>query len=333
LRKDVIEICHNSKFAGHGGILATEARVNQDFFWRGILKDVTNYVKKCPSCQLNKRGITQKVPTGKVGLQEGPQLPFHTLNLDIKGPLPRTKRGNLYIISFFDPSTHWVEAYPYKNKDAKSVIDALSSVITRHGFPKRIVSDRDAAFLGGSLQSLVESMGIQYEANPSESQWMSGSVERFHGTIGTILSHYVQERDEDWDDYLPYALFAYRTAYQAKIMTSPFQLLYGREPLSEANVKFHADTIKDKDSRAAAQRIEQAILTGDRFGDLKKYPDLEKITPGMKILVKRSDRNKDIRLTRWLGPYKVTSITKENVFYEGHNGRANSAHRSHVKPL
>jgi len=58
-------------------------------------------------------------------------------------------------------------------------------------------------------------MGIQYEANPSESQWISGSVERFHGTIGTILNHYVQERDEDWDDYLPYALFAYRTAYHA----------------------------------------------------------------------------------------------------------------------
>jgi hypothetical protein len=73
-------------------------------------------------------------------------------------------------------------------------------------------------------------------------------VERFHGSIGLILSHYVQERDGEWDDYLPYALFAYRKAYQNRIMTPSFPLLYGREAISEANVKFQADTIKDKDS-------------------------------------------------------------------------------------
>jgi hypothetical protein len=116
LRKEVIEMCYNSKFAGHDGILATEARINQDFLRRRILKDVTDYVKKCSSCQLNKRGMPQRVPTGKVGLQEGTQLPFHTLNFDIKGPLPRMKGRNLYIISFFDPSTHWVEAYRRKKR-------------------------------------------------------------------------------------------------------------------------------------------------------------------------------------------------------------------------
>ncbi len=87
-----------------------------------------------------KQTANQKVPTGKVGLQKGIQVPFHTLNLDIKGPLLRTHERNLNIISFSNPATHWVEAYPYKNKDAKSIIDALTSVITRHGFPKRIVS-------------------------------------------------------------------------------------------------------------------------------------------------------------------------------------------------
>ena len=332
MRNSIMSMCHDSKFAGHCGIAATDARINQDFFWKGSLRDITNFIKRCPSCQKNKRGVPQKVPTGKVGLQEETQFPFHTLNLDIKGPLPRTRKGNLYIISFSDPATHWVEAYPFKNKDAKSVIDALSSVITRHGFPKRIISDRDSAFLGKSFQSLVESMGIKYEANPSESQWMSGSVERFHGTIGAILSHYVQERDEEWDDYLPYALFAYRTAYQNRIMTSPFFLLYGREALSESNVKFHADTIKDADSRSAAQRIEQALALGDRLSDLKKYPDLQKITPGMKVFVKETDGNKDFRQARWLGPFKVLSADSVNIVYEGPKGRSCSAHRSRVKP-
>jgi hypothetical protein len=156
---------------------------------------------------------------------------------------------------------------------------------------------------------------------------MNESVESFHGTIGTILCHYEQERDEDWDDHLPCALFA----YHAKIMTSPFQLLYGRQPQSEVNVKFQAKIIKGKDSRAAAQRIDWAILIGDKLGDLREYPNLEKITSGIKILIKRSDRKKDIRLTRWLVPYKVTSVRKESVFYKDHNRRANSAHKGHIK--
>ncbi len=76
MRKLVIQMCHDSKFSGHGGILATDARIKQDFFWKGSLQDVTKYIKKFTSCQRNKRGAPQKVPTGKVGLQEGTQLPF-----------------------------------------------------------------------------------------------------------------------------------------------------------------------------------------------------------------------------------------------------------------
>ena len=33
---------------------------------------------------------------------------------------------------------------------------------------------------------------------------------------------------KDWDEYLPYLLFAYREAPQESIGFSPFELLYGR---------------------------------------------------------------------------------------------------------
>jgi hypothetical protein len=44
-----------------------------------------------------------------------------------------------------------------------------------------------------------------------------------------MLSHYVNTHQTDWDQYLPYVLYAYRTAPQQLTKQSPFFLLYGRE--------------------------------------------------------------------------------------------------------
>ena len=40
---------------------------------------------------------------------------------------------------------------------------------------------------------------------------------------------YVSEHQSDWDRFIPYALFAYRTSIQASINETPFYLLYGRD--------------------------------------------------------------------------------------------------------
>ena len=41
---------------------------------------------------------------------------------------------------------------------------------------------------------------------------------------------YVSEHQKDWDHFIPYALFAYRTAVQASTNETPFYLMYGRDP-------------------------------------------------------------------------------------------------------
>ena len=57
-----------------------------------------------------------------------------------------------------------------------------------------------------------------------------GLVERFNHSLTTIISMYVSEHQSDWDRFIPYALFAYRTSIQSSINESPFYLLYGRDP-------------------------------------------------------------------------------------------------------
>ena len=56
----------------------------------------------------------------------------------------------------------------------------------------------------------------------------NGLVERFNGTLKTMLKRMCAERPKDWDRYLPALLFASREVPQESLGISPFELLYGR---------------------------------------------------------------------------------------------------------
>lgn len=54
-------------------------------------------------------------------------------------------------------------------------------------------------------------------------------VERLNRSLLQMLRSYVDTK-EDWEQYLPLVLYAYRTAIHSSTSVSPFQLMYGREP-------------------------------------------------------------------------------------------------------
>ena len=56
----------------------------------------------------------------------------------------------------------------------------------------------------------------------------NGLVERFNGTLKTMLRKLCHKRPKERDRYLPALLFAYREVPQESLGFSPFELLYGR---------------------------------------------------------------------------------------------------------
>ena len=57
-----------------------------------------------------------------------------------------------------------------------------------------------------------------------------GLVERYNRTLTSMLAKTVEKGGAEWDEQLPYVLFAYRASQQASTRESPFYLLYGRDP-------------------------------------------------------------------------------------------------------
>ncbi|KAD4586100.1 hypothetical protein E3N88_23701 [Mikania micrantha] len=82
----------------------------------------------------------------------------------------------------------------------------VKEIITRHGVPVSIVSDRDTRFVSRFWKQFHESMGTRLN----------------------ISTAYHPQTDGHWDDHLPLVEFSYNNSYHASIGMPPYEALYGR---------------------------------------------------------------------------------------------------------
>ncbi len=64
------------------------------------------------------------------------QVPFERIGMDLIGPLERSARGHRFALVLVDYATRYPEAVALRNISAKSVAEALFSMISRVGIPK-----------------------------------------------------------------------------------------------------------------------------------------------------------------------------------------------------
>ena len=75
----------------------------------------------------------------------------------------------------------------------------------------------------------LHAFGVQKSRTSPYHPQGDGMVERFNRTLLQLLRTYVKSQEE-WETYLPYVLYAYRTSQHTATKASPYLLLYGRDP-------------------------------------------------------------------------------------------------------
>ena len=226
-RLTVLQLAHAVPMAGHMGQAKTAQRILLHFWWPGILADVAEHCRVCSVCQKCARRETRDraelVPLPVIG------EPFRCVAVDIIGPLQRTRSGKRYILTLVDRATRYPEAIALTSIDAEKVADALISIFSRVGLPDSILSDQGSNFTSEILKQVAALLRIQLTTSSPYHQQTNGLVERFNGTLKSMLRKYALEAPQSWDELLPYLLFAYREVPQASTGFSPFELLYGRQ--------------------------------------------------------------------------------------------------------
>ena len=113
--------------------------------------------------------------------------------MDFITKLPKTSRGNDAIFVVVDRFTKWAYMVPIPEAiDAPRVAQLFfNHVLTRHGMPKTIVSDRDTRFLSHFLQTSLELMGTRLKMSSAYHPQTDGQTEVVNRIIIQALRGFV----------------------------------------------------------------------------------------------------------------------------------------------
>lgn len=227
VREPVIQLAHDG-MSGHLGVKKTYHKVLEHFFWPGMRKQIAQYINSCHICQVVGKP-NQKIPQAPLIPITVPSEPFTKIVIDCVGPLPKTKRGNEYILTIMDPTTRYPEAIPLKNISAKTVVKNLLHFFTIFGLPAEIQSDRGTNFTSHLFENIVKELNIHHVMSSAYRPQSQGCLERFHQTLKTMIKKFCLESDRDWDENVDWLMFAVRECPQESTGISPFQMLYGKK--------------------------------------------------------------------------------------------------------
>ena len=153
---------------------------------------------------------------------------FQRIAMDIVGPLPRSNNGNKYILTICDYATRCPDTIPILNTEANTIAKELVSVFARVGIPDEVLTDQGSNLMSSLLQEMYLMLNIsRLRTSPYHPQ-TDGLTERLNGTLKSMIRKFTASNQKDWDEHLPYLLFAYREVPQESTGFSPFELLYGR---------------------------------------------------------------------------------------------------------
>ena len=197
------------------------------FFWPGLRQDVIRFCRSCDVCQRTvKRGSVRKVPLGSMPLID---TPFKRVAVDIIGPIvPPSVAGHRYILTLVDYSTRYPEAVPLKKITTEAVAEALLDIYSRVGIPEEVLTDQGTQFMSECMQEVSRLLSIKGLTSTPYHPICNGLVERWNGTLKSMLKRLCQDQPKQWHRLINPVLFAYREVPQESTGFSPFQLLYGR---------------------------------------------------------------------------------------------------------
>lgn len=225
-RAQILSLAHDSVMGGHLGISKTYYRILRHFFWPGLESDVVKYCRSCHAYQLVGKP-NQVIPPAPLHPIPVMGEPFERVVIDCVGPLPKSKSGHQFLLTLMCAATRYPEAIPLCSLKAKVVVKELIKFCCTFGLPKVIQTDQGTNFLSKVFAQVLEVLAVKHQVSSAYHPESQGALERFHQTLKTMLRAYCLETGREWDEGIPWLLFAIRETIQESLGFTPAELIFG----------------------------------------------------------------------------------------------------------
>ncbi|GJU00987.1 putative reverse transcriptase domain-containing protein [Tanacetum coccineum] len=170
-------------------------------------------------------------PSGLLVQPEIPEWKWEKIIMDFVTKLPKTTNGYDTIWVIVDRLTKSAHFLPMRENDPMEKLMKLymKEVVTRHGVPVSIISDRDGRFTSLFWKALNKALGTRLDMSTAYHPETDGQSERTIQTLEDMLRACVLDFGKNWDRHLPLVEFSYNNSYHTSIKAAPFEALYGRK--------------------------------------------------------------------------------------------------------
>nr|GEY51936.1 reverse transcriptase domain-containing protein [Tanacetum cinerariifolium] len=195
----------------------------ENVYFMKDLKDLTCLVAKASAdeCILWHR---------RLGFLVQPKIPewkWDNITMDFVTKLPKSSQGYDTIWVIVDRLTKSAIFTPIRKTDPMDKLARiyLKEVVTRHGIPVSIISDRDPRFASNFWRSLQNALGTRLDMSTAYHPEIDGQSERTIQTLEDMLRACAIDFGNGWVNHLPLVEFSYNNSYHATIKAAPFEAL------------------------------------------------------------------------------------------------------------
>ncbi|KAL4034919.1 hypothetical protein IC575_003591 [Cucumis melo] len=223
VKTELLTEAHSSPFTMHPGSTKMYQDLRSVYWWRGMKRDVADFVSRCLVCQQVK--APRQHPAGLLQPLSVPEWKWESVSMDFIMGLPKTLRGYTVIWVVVDRLTKSAHFVPGKSTYTASKWGQLymTEIVRLHGVPVSIISDRDARFTSKFWKGLQLALGTRLDFSTAFHPQTDGQTERLNQILEDMLRACVLAFSGSWDSHPHLMEFAYNNTYCATIGMAPFE--------------------------------------------------------------------------------------------------------------
>jgi hypothetical protein len=202
LTRPLTEELHEHPLHGHLGINKTLARLQETYTFPKMKKMAQKVVNQCHICKKIK--AQRHKPYGELQPLPVAERPWDSITMDFITKLPLSQdpaTGEQYdsILVIVDRFTKFSYFIPYQEATTAEQFSYifLRNIVSTHGLPAEILSDRGPPFFSNFWQCLMDRLGLNHRMTTAWRPSADGQTERMNQVIETYLRAYINYKQND----------------------------------------------------------------------------------------------------------------------------------------